>query len=107
MSDYIAIAHIDDFDTVSIRSYSIMGKKIGIIKREDGSFYAIEVSCKHQGADLTKGMIRNNIATCARHQWKYDLETGECLNHESPPLRHHDLQIEEGKIKVSLTPIDI
>ncbi len=106
MTDYIAIGKICDFEKKNIRSYSIMGKKVGVIKRNDGSFYAIEVSCKHQGADLTAGKIENNIAICHRHQWKYNLETGECLNHESPPLRRYDLKIEDDTIKVSLTPVD-
>ncbi len=106
MTDYIKIAKVSDFNNKSIQSYSILGKKVGVIKRKDGSFYAIEVSCKHQGADLTAGTIVGNIATCHRHQWKYDLETGECLNHESPPLRRYDLKIEENSIKVSLTPVD-
>lgn len=102
VDNYITIAKTTDFADVSIRSYSIFGKKIGIIKRRDGSFYAIDVACKHQGADLTAGTIVNNIATCHRHQWQYNLETGECLNHESLPLRRYPLIIEKDSIKISL-----
>lgn len=102
---YIPLARVEDFTDVPIRSYSIFGKKIGIIKKEDGTFSAIEVSCKHQGADLTKGKIENYIATCHRHQWKYDLLTGECLTHDSPPLRHYPLSVENGVIKVAPIPV--
>ncbi|MDJ0622032.1 MAG: Rieske (2Fe-2S) protein [Desulfocapsaceae bacterium] len=105
-SEYIAIARVSDFKNSSIRSYNLFGKKIGIIKRENGSFYAIEIACKHQGADLTAGAIVNNIATCHRHQWKYNLETGECLNHDSPPLRRYGLVIEGDSIKVSTCPLE-
>lgn len=105
-SEYITIAKIQDFLDISIRSYTIFGKKIGIIRRENGSFYAIEIACKHQGADLTAGTIVNNIATCHRHQWQYDLETGECLNHDSPPLRKYGLVIEGDNIKVSISPLE-
>jgi len=103
VDDFIRVAKKSDFKNVSIRSYAIFGRKIGIIKRPDGSFYAIDVACKHQGADLTAGVIENNIATCHRHQWQYDLETGECLNHESPPLRKYALRIDDDTIKISLT----
>lgn len=106
VSEYVTVAKIDDFKDETIRSYSFFGKKIGIIKREDGSFQAIEVSCKHQGADLTKGTISNYIATCHRHQWKYNLLTGECLNHDSPPLRRYPLIVNENKIKIALNPLD-
>ena len=102
---YIKVAKVEEFEIKKIKSLSILGKKIGIIKREDGSFYAIEVGCKHQGADITKGNLRNNTATCPRHKWKYNLETGECLNHESQKLRKYDLKIVGNDIKISLEPI--
>ena len=106
VSEYITVAKIIDFKNVSIRSYCFLGKKIGIIKRQDGSFQAIEIACKHQGADLTAGKIENYIATCHRHQWQYNLLTGECLNHDSPPLRRYPLIIEQGIIKIALVPLD-
>lgn len=106
MTEFVKIAKVADFDDCTIRSFSLMGKKIGVIKRADGSFYAIEVNCKHQGADLTTGTITDNIATCPRHQWRYDLETGQCLNHASPPLRHYRLEVDGEDIKVSLFPDD-
>jgi len=68
--DYIRIAKINDFKNKHIKSFSLFGKKIGVIKPKDNSFYAIEISCKHQGADLTAGKIEGTVATCHRHQWK-------------------------------------
>ncbi|MEA3232802.1 MAG: hypothetical protein U9Q05_13690 [Thermodesulfobacteriota bacterium] len=40
------------------------------------------------------------MATCPQHGWQYDLETGECLNHDSPRLRKFELKIEGEDIKV-------
>jgi len=102
---FVKVGKVTEFDIIKIKSYSILGKKIGVIKRPDGSFYAIEVGCKHQGADLTNGKIKNGVATCPRHGWQYDLETGECLNENSSPLRRHELKIEDGVIMISLHPV--
>lgn len=104
--DFIKLAKVEDFNDQKIKSFSVIGKMIGIIKREDGSFYAIEVGCKHQGADITLGKIENDIVTCPRHGWQYNLETGECLNHDSPRLRKFELKIEDNDIKVSLIPLE-
>jgi nitrite reductase/ring-hydroxylating ferredoxin subunit len=98
---FIKIGKVTDFEIIKIKSYSMLGRKVGVIKRLDGSFYAIEVGCKHQGADLTNGTIENGIVTCPRHGWQYDLETGECLNAISSNLRRHELKIEGGVIFVS------
>jgi len=100
--DYIRLAKLSDFKDKYIKSFTILGKKIGIIRRTDNSLYAIEVSCKHQGADLTRGPIDGTVATCYRHQWKYDLETGQCLNHESPDLKKYQVQIRGEDVYVEI-----
>lgn len=104
--EYIRIAKINDFATSSIKSFSLFGKKVGIVKNPDGSFYGIEIACKHQGADLTKGKIEGFIATCHRHQWQYDLQTGKCLNHESPRLRKYAVDIRGEDIYISVRTIE-
>jgi len=104
--DYIRIAKINDFKNKHIKSFSLFGKKIGVVKRKDNSFYAIEISCKHQGADLTAGKIDGTVATCHRHQWKYDLETGKCLNHDSPDLKKYDIQLKGEDLWISFLPLD-
>lgn len=88
------------------RCYSLFGKKIALLSKGDGSYQAIEATCKHQGADLTTGIIKNNVAVCPRHQWEYDLQTGECLNHDSLPLRKYAVKVEGDNILVSTTPVD-
>ena len=104
--NFIKIAKVNDFEDKHIKSYSIMGKKIGVVRGEDGEFFAIEVGCKHQRADLTEGRVEGLIVTCPRHDWTYDLATGKCLNHESVDLRRHALKIEDGSIFISLSPIE-
>ncbi|BHH82969.1 Rieske (2Fe-2S) protein [Desulforhopalus sp. 52FAK] len=104
--DYIKIAKINDFEDKHIKSYTVMGKKVGIVRQENGDFFAIEVGCKHQSADLTEGPIDGLVVTCPRHQWKYDLLTGECLNHDSTHLRRHALKVEGQNILISLFPVE-
>lgn len=104
--DFIKLAKVNDFEDKHIKSYTIMGKKVGIVRQGRGDYFAIEVGCKHQNADLTKGSIDGFVVTCPRHGWKYDLQTGNCLNHESHKLRRHSLKIEDGNIYISLLPED-
>jgi nitrite reductase/ring-hydroxylating ferredoxin subunit len=104
--DFVKIATTDDFITHHLRSYSLLGRKVAVVKRKDGSYFAVEGACKHQGADLAAGEIRGMVVTCPRHQWQYDLESGQCLNHDSPPLRRYGLEIRGDGIYVTLTPID-
>src|SRR5574344_1040947 len=103
--DYIEVANISEFTNKRIKTISILGNKVGIIKGQNSEFYAIEVGCKHQGADITRGNISGDVATCPRHGWKYNLVTGECLNQNTSKLRKYGLKIEDQVIKITSKPL--
>lgn len=103
--DYIKVANVNDFKNQRIKSITILGRKVGIIKKLNSEFYAIEVGCKHQGADITRGHISGDVATCPRHGWKYNLETGECLNQNVSKLKKYGLKIEGDVIMITSKPL--
>jgi UDP-MurNAc hydroxylase len=40
----------------------------------------VQRRCPHLRADLTKtGKIEDGVLTCALHDWKWDLASGQCL----------------------------
>ena len=104
--DLINLGRISEFGNVRMRSYKVRGRTIGIVRDLDGRFFATEISCKHQLADLSTGTLKGNIVTCPRHGWSYDLATGQCLNQNSACLRRHELRIEAGCFIVSTLPIE-
>jgi nitrite reductase/ring-hydroxylating ferredoxin subunit len=99
------LAAVSDFTTTRIKSFRVFGRKLAIVKEESGSFYATEISCKHQNIDLTTGRIEGDMATCPAHRWKYNIRTGRCLNHPMAMLRRHGLKIESGEIFVTPLPL--
>lgn len=103
--DYIKAADVNDFKNQRIKSVTILGRKVGIFKGSDSEFYAIEVGCKHQGADITRGHISGDVATCPRHGWKFNLVTGECLNQNASKLKKYGLKIEGDVIMISTRPL--
>lgn len=107
MSDqFIKLAKLSEFTSRRMKSFQILGKFVAIVKDRDGSFYATEIACKHNNADLTTGQFRGDVVTCPRHGWVYNIRTGECLNQPSAPLRRHALKIQGGDIYVSVSPIE-
>lgn len=84
---------------------TLLGKRVAAFRAAGGEIRALEMTCKHQGADLTAGRIADGAVTCPRHGWRYDLATGACLRPANgPPLRRHAVRIEDGAILVSLRP---
>jgi nitrite reductase/ring-hydroxylating ferredoxin subunit len=105
--DFVRLATVNDFRGVRIKSFRILGRLVAIVREPDGTFWATEIACKHQNADLaTEGEWEGNIVTCKRHFWKYDLRTGQCLNQNSVPLRRHALKRIGDELHVSLNPIE-
>lgn len=102
--DFVKVATLEEFEDLTHKVVRLLGRPVGIIKREDGTFFAIEASCKHQGADLLADYRGGRTAVCPRHKWEYDLETGKCTNHDSIPLKKYRLRIEGGDILVSMLP---
>lgn len=48
----------------------------------EGTFYAIDDACPHQGASLSEGEVRGCVVTCPWHGWEYDVTNGKLL---APP----------------------
>ena len=42
--------------------------------------YRIAKYCPHAGASLKKALIEGSTITCLNHHYRFDLETGKCLN---------------------------
>lgn len=105
--EFIRLGYVRDFDHVRMKSYRMLGRLIAIIRERDGSFWATEIACKHQNADLvSEGRWEGSVVTCSRHGWKYDLRTGQCLNQNSAKLRRHHLKVVAGELHVSAHPIE-
>jgi nitrite reductase/ring-hydroxylating ferredoxin subunit len=103
---FVKAGKVEEFQNKRFKRLNIMARKLAVFREPDGSFFAIEVACKHQNWDLTTGTIEDHIATCPRHQWKYDLRTGQCLTHNSTPLRRYAVKVEGEDVYVSLHPLD-
>ena len=54
---------------------SIESRQERIIKEADGTRYAVDRYCPHQGGDLFYGWVEDGrYLACPRHGWRYDLE---------------------------------
>ncbi|MFA6245080.1 MAG: Rieske (2Fe-2S) protein [Candidatus Hydrogenedentales bacterium] len=103
---YVKIAKVTDFDEVRFKKFKLVARNVAIFKDAEGVFFATEISCKHQNWDLTTGRFEGDIVTCPRHQWVYNIRTGDCLTHDSTRLRRYGLKVEGEDIFITLTPIE-
>ena len=70
----------------------------------DGTLYAIDNVCTHDGGVLGEGELDDNAVECPRHGGRFDLFTGRVL--ALPPVRPvnaYATHVEDGQVVVDLS----
>ena len=60
------------------KPFTLLGEKIVLWKKSDGSPAALRDRCCHRTAQLSKGFVENDNIVCGYHGWTYDC-TGACV----------------------------
>ena len=83
-----------------IKECTIDGVDIILVNVGDG-FRAYPPVCPHMEQYLEgSGICANNIMTCDRHLWQWDMKTGEPLGPAEKPLLIYDTKEEDGQVMV-------
>jgi 3-phenylpropionate/trans-cinnamate dioxygenase ferredoxin subunit len=68
----------------------------------DGSYYAIEDVCTHDGGPLDQGDLEDDEIECPRHGARFNVRTGEAtLMPAVMPVRTFPIKIEGDRVLVS------
>jgi len=54
--------------------------------------------CPHQVTDIPHLSLEGTTLTCPKHQWAFDIESGECIAKGKRPLKSFDHKISEGRL---------
>jgi toluene monooxygenase system ferredoxin subunit len=68
----------------------------------DDRVYAYADACPHQKSRLSEGSLLGNTLRCARHQWEFDVRTGQGINPRNACLRVFPVTVEGADILVDV-----
>ena len=54
--------------------------------------------CPHQVTDIPHLSLQGKTLTCPKHEWAFDIETGQCIDKGKRPLRKFDHKLEAGRL---------
>ena len=77
------------------------GKKVAVFNYE-GTFYAMDNTCKHRGGPLGEGRLSEKRVTCPWHGWEYDVTTGACQTDPSITVQKFDVKVDGDDILVAV-----
>lgn len=54
--------------------------------------------CPHQTTDIPHLALEGHTLTCPKHQWAFDIRSGECTAKGTSPLRRWPSKVEQGRV---------
>ena len=100
MASFVEVARVEELPPGSGRVVRIDGKEVAIFN-VDGTIYAIDDSCRHQGLSLGTSKLEGRIVTCRGHGWKYDVSTGSTLASPGYGVAAYPVKVVDGTIMVA------
>lgn len=102
MQDFVTVAEAKDIGPGEGRVVEVDGNELAIFNL-DGTYYAIDNMCVHQGGPLGEGLLEGDIVICPWHSWRYNVKTGACSTNPSVKVKTYSIKIDRGQVKVAFT----
>lgn len=72
------------------------GGRACFINKKGGDYLVFDSRCPHQGTDIPLQALHGDSLTCPKHQWKFNMENGECIEEGCKPLNEIDHKVEDN-----------
>jgi len=93
--DLIDWAEVNDEDITYVENCD--GRSV-FIYRSGNDCRVYDSRCPHQVTDIPHLALSGTQLTCPKHQWAFDLTSGECVAKGSRPLTLFDSKIVQGRL---------
>jgi nitrite reductase/ring-hydroxylating ferredoxin subunit/alkylhydroperoxidase/carboxymuconolactone decarboxylase family protein YurZ len=82
--------------------------KVTYVKGEDRDLFiyygnkttkVFDSRCPHQVTNIPELALEDCTLTCPKHQWKFDIRTGECIDKGNRPLKQFESRVENSRLE--------
>lgn len=75
------------------------GRNLFVFKHGE-EIRAFDGRCPHRATNIPRLALEGEVLTCPEHEWKFDIESGACIEKGNRPLRRFESRVEEGRLLV-------
>lgn len=68
------------------------------VYREKRRYRVYDSHCPHQSTDLPELALKGSTLTCPKHQWKFDVKSGDCIKNGNSPLKCIESKVVKGRL---------
>lgn len=102
MANLIEVAKINEIKPGEGKLIEVEDHEIALFNCE-GSYYAIDNTCTHQGGPLCEGDLEGNKVICPWHGAEFDVKTGNVV---APPaeesVKSYRVEVDGDSIKIEI-----
>jgi NAD(P)H-dependent nitrite reductase small subunit len=101
--DFVTVARVADVAPGTAKAV-VVGEREVALFNVDGTFYALDNTCPHQGGPLAGGWIEGTRVTCPWHAWTFELRTGMMTLGEFASVDTFEVRVEGDVVRVASRP---
>lgn len=68
------------------------------IYREKRKFQVYDSRCPHETTNIPHLALQGTILTCPKHEWVFDVRTGDCIKKGNSPLKRVQSKLVKGRL---------
>ena len=101
MAQLTKVASTADIPAGTGKLVEVGGKSVAVFNCE-GTFYAIDNTCKHRGGPLAEGELEGNVVTCPWHGWRFDVTTGASPVNPAATIEKYLVRVQGEDVQVDI-----
>jgi nitrite reductase/ring-hydroxylating ferredoxin subunit/alkylhydroperoxidase/carboxymuconolactone decarboxylase family protein YurZ len=87
----------DELDVGAARRVDCDGRGLFVYRAAD-EYRVYDSRCPHQTTNIPHLALQGTRLTCPKHEWAFDITTGECIAKGSTPLKRWQSKVEGGRL---------
>jgi nitrite reductase (NADH) small subunit/3-phenylpropionate/trans-cinnamate dioxygenase ferredoxin subunit len=101
MAEFKTVCKLADIPDNDGKTVVVEGRPIAVFKSE-GSLYALDDMCPHQGAPLVGGAVEDGVVTCPWHAWRFNLCDGSWLSSPRVKIPCYQVRVDGDDVQVEI-----
>jgi nitrite reductase/ring-hydroxylating ferredoxin subunit/alkylhydroperoxidase/carboxymuconolactone decarboxylase family protein YurZ len=81
-----------------VRRVDTDDRSLFVLRGADG-IRVYDSRCPHQSTNIPHLALEGSTLTCPKHQWAFDIRSGECIRNGDTPLRRWESRVVDGRLQ--------
>ena len=103
MPEFKTVAKVSEVEPGSLKQVELDGDTQVCLANVDGTFYAINGECSHEGGPLGGGVLDGTFVSCPWHMGEFDVTTGEVTGPPpDEPVAKYEVRIQGDDVQLAV-----